>query len=136
MRLDKFDAYTAWETLGYRGKRYVAAARGEKNNQSSPMKRREEPMEEQSRVNEENDRNTQRQETVVTGREKVDEVAIKKMGTQGVIATKPKPVEKRHPKERGTKENYQGEKHRNRKFLQCIKGGGNRAITGIKTAMK
>ena len=59
-------------------------------------------MEEQNRINEEKDRNThQRQETeVVTGREKVGEGASRKMGTQGEIATKPKPVEERDTQER------------------------------------
>ena len=65
---------------------YVAAAtkkeenqrvtRGEtkpqRNNQSSPIRRREEHMQEQNRVSEEKNINTQRQETeVVTGKEKV-----------------------------------------------------------------
>ena len=64
-------------------------------------------MKEQNRVNEENYRNTQRKETeVVTGRENVGEGAIKKMGTQGEIATKPKPVEEKNTqKKRGTKKN-------------------------------
>ena len=57
---------------------------------------REKPMEEQNRVNKEKDRNIWRRETkIVTGREKVGEWAIKKMGTQGEIATKLKPLEKR-----------------------------------------
>ena len=64
-RFDKCDAYTAKEILGYRGRKlYMAVARGaakteenqrgtrgetnqQKNNQSSLMRRREEPMEEQ-----------------------------------------------------------------------------------------
>ena len=54
------------------------------------MKRREEPMEEQNSVNEENDSKTQRQETEeVAGREKVGKGAIRKMEKQGEIATKP-----------------------------------------------
>ena len=66
------------------------------NNQSSRIRRREKPMEEQNRVNEENDKNIQRQETeVVTGREKVYEGAIRKMGTQEEIATKLKTVEEK-----------------------------------------
>ena len=48
----------------------------------------------ENRVNEEKDRNTQRRETeMVTGREKVGEEAIRKMGTKGETAIKPKPVE-------------------------------------------
>ena len=71
------------------------------------MRRREKPMEEQNRVNEEKDRNTQRQETeVIIGREKVGKEAIRKIGTQGEIATKPKPAEeKKTLKKRITKEN-------------------------------
>ena len=54
MRLDKCDACTAKKTLGCREKSYLAAARGaakreenqrgtrETNNQSSPIRRREE----------------------------------------------------------------------------------------------
>ena len=69
MRLNKCDAYTAKEILGYWKKLFVLAARERKNregtrreenpqtnNQSSPMKIREEPMEEQNRVNEEKDK--------------------------------------------------------------------------------
>ena len=49
------------------------------NNQSSPMRRRVEPMEEQNKLNEEKDINTQRQETeVVTRREKVGNQEYKK----------------------------------------------------------
>ena len=66
------------------------------------MMSREEPMEEQNRVNEEKDRNTQREETeVVTRREKVGKRAIKKMGTQRETVTKSKPMEeKKYPKQR------------------------------------
>ena len=53
-------------------------------------------MEEPNRINEENNRNTQRKETeVVTEKEKVGEGAIMNMRTQGEIATKPKPVEEK-----------------------------------------
>ena len=53
------------------------------NNQSSPIRREEEPMEEQNRVNEEKDINTQKQETEeVAGREKVGKGSIRKMGKQ------------------------------------------------------
>ena len=70
------------------------------------MMSREEPMEEQNRVNEEKDRNIQRQETkLATGREKVDEGAIRKMGTKGEIATKPNLEEEKDIKKRGTKKN-------------------------------
>ena len=48
------------------------------NNQSSPMRKRKENMEEQNRVNEVKDKNTQRQEEVA-GREKVGEGAIRKI---------------------------------------------------------
>ena len=96
MRLDKYDVYTAKEILRYRGKNHTFQLQEEQqrerkikegqetNNQSSPIRRkREEPMKEQNRVNEEKDRNTQRQETeVVTVREKVGERAIKKVITQ------------------------------------------------------
>ena len=59
-------------------------------------------MKEQNRVNEENDRNTQRQETeVVTGIEKLGERAIRKMGTRGEIATKLKPAKETHSKKEG-----------------------------------
>ena len=102
MRLDKCDAYTAKKTLVYKGRKtYVAAKReenqrgtgGETNNQSSPIWRREEPMEKQKRVSEGKDRNTRRQETaVVTRREKVGEGGFRKIGTQREITTKPKPV--------------------------------------------
>ena len=65
---------------------------------------REKPMEEQNRVNEENDKNIQRQETeVVTGREKVGKGAIWKMRTQGEIAIKPKLAEEKDTQKRGTK---------------------------------
>ena len=54
------------------------------------MKWREEPMDEQNRLNEEKGRSTQRKETKkVTGREKVGNGAIRKI-THGEIATKPK----------------------------------------------
>ena len=57
------------------------------------MRRREKPMKQQNRVNEDKDRNTQRQERVVaTGREKVGE---------GKIATKPKPVEEKDTHKKG-----------------------------------
>ena len=57
------------------------------------MRRKKEPIEEKNRLNEEKDKNTQRQKTeVVTGREKVGEGAIRKIGTQREIATKPKPA--------------------------------------------
>ena len=47
------------------------------------MKSREEPMKKQNRVNEEKNRNTQKQETeVITGREKVGEGVIRKVRTQ------------------------------------------------------
>ena len=79
------------ENTKNRVKKYVAAAKREENqrrtrgktnpqanNQSSPMRGRQEPMEEQNRVNEEKDRNTQRQEPkVVTERGKVSEKTIK-----------------------------------------------------------
>ena len=62
-----------------------------KNNQSSPMRRREEHVEEQNKVNEEKDINIQRQETeVVTGGENVGKGTIKIIGTQGEISTKSK----------------------------------------------
>ena len=65
------------------------------------MRRREEPMEGQNKINEEKDNNIQRQETEeVVGREKIGEGAIKKMGKQGEIATKPKPVEVRDTQEK------------------------------------
>ena len=68
------------------------------------MRRREESMEEQNRVNREKDINTQKQETeVVTGREKVGKGAIRKLVTQGEIATNPKG--EKHSKKRGTKKN-------------------------------
>ena len=58
-------------------------------------------MEEQNRVNEEKDSKTQKQETEeVVGRKKVGEGAIRKVGTQGEIATKPKQVEVRDIQER------------------------------------
>ena len=48
------------------------------------MRSREEPMEEQNRINEEKKKNTQRQQTdLVTEREKVGEGTIRKMETQG-----------------------------------------------------
>ena len=56
MRLEKCNMYTANEMLRYRGRKtYTAAAKREeqkeeqthKNNLSSPMRRREEPIEEQ-----------------------------------------------------------------------------------------
>ena len=63
IRLDKCGVYTAKETLGYRVRKRSSkewktrGSRGETNpqinNQSSPMRKREEPMEEQNRVNEE-----------------------------------------------------------------------------------
>ena len=47
-------------------------AKTQTKNQSSPMRRREEHLDEQNRINEEKDISTQRQETEeVTGREKV-----------------------------------------------------------------
>ena len=53
-------------------------------------------MDEQNRVNEVKYTNTQRQEIeVVTGRDKVSEGAIRKIGKQGEIPTKPKPMEKK-----------------------------------------
>ena len=62
------------------------------------MRRREKSMEEQNRLNEENDRNTQRQGTkVLTGREKVGEGAIRK------IATKPKPAEEKYAQKKRDK---------------------------------
>ena len=65
------------------------------------MRRKKEPIEEKNRLNEEKDKNTQRQKTeVVTGREKVGEGAIRKMGTQGEIATKPKPMEEKDAQKR------------------------------------
>ena len=60
------------------------------------MRRREGPIEEQKRVNEEKNRNTHRQETeVATERQKVGEGTIRKMGTQGEIDTKSKPAEEK-----------------------------------------
>ena len=57
------------------------------------MKRKKEPMEEHNILNEEKDRNTQRQKTeVVTGREKLDKGAIREVKTQGESATNPKPA--------------------------------------------
>ena len=53
------------------------------------MRRREEPIEEHNRVNEEKDISTQGQETkMVTRREKVGEGTIRKMGAQKEIANK------------------------------------------------
>ena len=65
-------------------------------------------MVEQNRVNEEKDRNTQREETeVITKREKVDKEAIRKMGTQGEIATKSeKDTQKRERQRKMTKERH------------------------------
>ena len=80
------------------------------------MRRREKPIEEQNRVNEEKDRKAQRQQIeVVTGREKVGEGAIKKMGTQEEIATKLKPVEEKDTQKKRNKEKEK--KHQNRKYL-------------------
>ena len=65
------------------------------------MRRLEEPMEEQKRVNEERDKNNQRQETEeITRREKVDE------SIQGDENTRrhchqPKPVEERNTQKKG-----------------------------------
>ena len=60
------------------------------------MRRKEEPMEQQNRINEEKNTNIQGEETEeVAGREKVDEGAIRKMGTQEEIAIKLKTVEER-----------------------------------------
>ena len=54
------------------------------NNQNSPKRRREEPREEQNRVNEEKESNTQRPEIQeVTWKEKVGEGIIRKVRTQG-----------------------------------------------------
>ena len=81
MRVDKWDAYTAKETLSYRGRKsYVSAARaaakreekqGRRNNLqnlqtnywSPPIRRRDGSMKKQKRENEEKDRDTRRQET-------------------------------------------------------------------------
>ena len=75
MKIDKCDAYTAKETLGYKGRKfYVTAAReaakreekqrrtGEETNLqanywSLPTRRRDEPLKKQNRENEEKDRN-------------------------------------------------------------------------------
>ena len=100
MRLTKYDAFTAKEKLGYRGRKSCvsvvrgAAKREEKqrgteeetnlqiNYSSSPIKNRE---------NEEKDSDTHSQETEeATGREKVGEGATTKRRTQEEIATKPK----------------------------------------------
>ena len=62
-------------------------------------------MEEQNRVNEEKDRNTQRQETkVATERVKVDKGAIRKMETQREIVTNPKPTKEKDTQRKLTKE--------------------------------
>ena len=81
MRLGKCDAYTAKETLGYRGRKfYLSVARGaakreekqrgtgeeinlQANYWSPLIKKRYEPMKKQNTENEEKDRNTHRQET-------------------------------------------------------------------------
>ena len=74
-------------------------------------------MVEQNRVNEENDRSTQRQETeVITGREKGEE-AIRKIRTQGEIATKLKPAEEKDTKKRRAKKCDKIEKHKKQKIL-------------------
>ena len=53
-------------------------------------------MEEQNKVNEENNKNTQRQETEeVTRREKISDGIIREMGKQGEISIKPKPVKEK-----------------------------------------
>ena len=70
------------------------------------MRKRKEPMEEQNRVNEENGRNIQTQETeVVTGRKNVDKEAIRKMGTQEEIVTKLKPAEEKNTQKKRIKKN-------------------------------
>ena len=66
------------------------------------MRRREELMEEQERVNKEKDIKTQRQEKEeITGKDKLSGGAIRKMGTKGEISTKPKgtPKKERYKKE-------------------------------------
>ena len=68
------------------------------------MRRRDEPMEEQNRVKMKKMTNTQKQETeAVTGREKLGKEAIRKMETQGEIATKPKPVEEKDTQKKKNK---------------------------------
>ena len=70
------------------------------------MRRREEPMEEQNKLNEEKDRNIQSQEAdMVTGRMNVDDGSIRKVRTQGESATKPKPTEEKRYSKKGTKNN-------------------------------
>ena len=60
------------------------------------MKRKKEPMEEHNILNEEKDRNTQRQKTeVVTGREKVGKGVTRKVRTQGESAFKSNPAEEK-----------------------------------------
>ena len=82
------------------------------------MRRKEEPMEEQNSVNEEEDSNTQRQETEeVAGREKVGE-QLGRLGNQGEIATKPKPVEVRDTQEREGHRRLTKEK--NRKYFHVL----------------
>ena len=95
MKLDKCNAYTAKEILGYsRRKSYVSAAREEEtslqlNYRSPPIRKRDEPMKIQNRENEEKVSDTHRQETeVATDREKVGEGAIRKRRTQEEIAFK------------------------------------------------
>ena len=72
MRLDKCNAYTANEILGYRGRKsYVSAAKREEkqrgteeeaslqlNYRSSPLRRRDEPMKNQNRENEKKERHS------------------------------------------------------------------------------
>ena len=99
MRLNKCDAYTAQQRR-HQSIREEKHKLQQKEDQQRERKTRGGQEEKQAHtwksrtVNEEKDINTQRKETeVVTGREKVDQGRIRKMGTQGEIATKPKPME-------------------------------------------
>ena len=115
IRLDKCDAYTAKETLGYWGRKsFMSAARGAAKSErerrrnkptdkliGAPNKRIDEPMKNQNTENEEKDSDTHRQETEeARGREKVGEGAIRKRKKQEEIATKPKIAEDKDTKEK------------------------------------
>ena len=124
MSLYRCDAYPAKETLGYRERKtYVAATKGpakregnqrgtsgeinlQTNNQSSPMRRREQPMAQQNSINKEKESKTQRQETEeVARREKVGEGAIRNGKTRRDCHQTKTSGGKRHTRKRWTRNN-------------------------------